>query len=296
LSRFHRFNLADREIVVLSDGSTAFPSAFLLIGVDEDQRLEACRTYGMDPDAVESNMNCVYLNIGGTKILFDTGAGPTMPGCGNLLASLDAAGISPESIDRVIHTHLHLDHVGSNVDEHGEPVFPNARYYVGQTEWNFWSSEANLAALERAELWNLPEFEPAMAAVARRNVLALGERVEVFPDDGHPAPGVQALPAFGHTPGHLAFKVDLGDEALYITGDLVLSPFHIDHHDWFPAVDLDPATAMESRARIFNRAASERALVSGYHLPFPGIGRVSTGENGWHWLDEFSIEAVGGRR
>ena len=292
MSRYHRFNAGNHTVVVLSDGATAFPGPFLMIGVDEAEQHEACQMHGLNHEAVESNMNCVLVRTDDRTILFDTGAGATMPGCGQLITSLDAAGISPAEVDQVIHTHLHLDHVGSNVDASGQPTFPNARYAVGQTEWDFWSSDETLAGLERAEFWKLPDFEPGMAATVRSNVLSIRDRVDVFPDDGEPAPGVHAIPAFGHTPGHLAFRVDLGTEQLYVTGDLVLSPFHIDHSDWYPAVDLDPAKATASRAKVFNEAAENGALVSGYHLPFPGIGRVSVGESGWHWVDEFSIEEV----
>ncbi len=289
MSKFHRFSIGSSEVVVLSDGNTAFPGPFLMIGVDENEQLEACRKHQLDHAAVESNMNCVYVNLNGNRILFDTGAGSTLPGCGQIFEAMDSAGISPSEIDYVVHTHLHLDHVGSNVDSSGKPAFPNARYLLGETEWAFWSDEENLARLDRAEFWKLPDFEPAMAATARTSVLAIREHFDTFPDDAEPLPGVRAIPAFGHTPGHLAYELDLGTETLFITGDLVLSPFHIDHARWFPAVDLDPEQAVASRAKVFNAAADKGALVSGYHLPFPGIGRLSRGDDGWNWVDEFAM-------
>jgi glyoxylase-like metal-dependent hydrolase (beta-lactamase superfamily II) len=287
MTNFHRASFERGEVVVLSDGTSAFPAPFLMVGVPEAEQDAACKSWGLDPAAVESHMNCVYVELGGNKLLFDTGAGPTFPGCGEIFSSLERAGIDPGSIDQVIHTHLHLDHVGNNVDAEGEPRFPNARYCLGQSEWDFWSSEETLEALERGQLWKLPDFEPLMAATAKANVLAIEDRVDVFPDDGEPAPGVTAIPAFGHTPGHLAFKVDLGSETLMITGDLVLSPFHIDQKSWYPAVDLEPDSAVLSRARVFDMAAEERYLVSGYHLPFPGIGRVEKATDGWTWTSEF---------
>jgi glyoxylase-like metal-dependent hydrolase (beta-lactamase superfamily II) len=274
------------EIIVVSDGVTAFPSDFLMIGVNESERLDACRKYGFDPDNVTSQMNCIVLRRDDQTVLFDTGAGSTMPGCGTIQNSLAAAEITPESIDLVIHTHLHLDHVGGNLDANGKPAFPNARYCIGQTEWDFWNNADTLASLDRGELWKLPDFEPAMADAVRKNVIAIRDRVHTFPDDGEPVPGVRAIPAFGHTPGHLAFEIDLGNETLFITADLVLSPFHVEHAQWFPAVDLDPDAAVRSRARVFNKAVEMNALVSGYHLPFPGLGRVTIAEDGWNWIDE----------
>jgi glyoxylase-like metal-dependent hydrolase (beta-lactamase superfamily II) len=288
MGRFERLSIGEADVVALSDGTTGFPAAFLMVGVDDDTRNSVCEQYGFDPENVSSPLNCIYVSKNGTSILFDTGAGSTMPGCGVLKESLDAAGIDPGSIDLVVHTHLHLDHVGGNVDSNGQPSFRNAQYCLGQTEWDFWSSEETLAGLERAEFWKLPDFEPAMAQTAREQVLAIRDRVRTFPDDGNPVPWVQAIPAFGHTPGHLAFDVDLGEDRLFITGDLVLSPFHVDHSLWYPAVDLDPATSVDSRRRVFDLAAEKNALVSGYHLPFPGLGRVQKGSDGWIWTDEFA--------
>jgi glyoxylase-like metal-dependent hydrolase (beta-lactamase superfamily II) len=283
MSRYHRFNVGKHEVVVLSDGASAFPSAFLMVGVEEDARLDACTRWGLDPDAVPSNMNCIYIKSSSSSTLFDTGAGATLPGCGRLPEALKQAGIEPESIDRVIHTHLHLDHLGWNTNESGDAMFPNADYLVGKTEYAFWCDPKTHDALERSELWNLPEFEPGMSAAVKSQVLALGDRVGTFPDDGQPAEGVRGIPSFGHSPGHMAFEVDLGDETLMITGDLTLSPFHIDRRDWYPAVDLDPEASIKSRERVFNYAADHEALIAGYHLPFPGLGRVKKTEQGWEW-------------
>jgi glyoxylase-like metal-dependent hydrolase (beta-lactamase superfamily II) len=288
VDRYFRFEVGESEVVALSDGLTSFPSDFLMVGVGESERLEACGKHKLDPVEVPSYLNVILVKLNGQTLLFDTGAGSTMPGCGTLQDSLAAAGISADSVGHVIHTHLHLDHVGGNVDALGEPAFPNARYMLGQTEWDFWSDEETLLALEKAEIWKLPDFEPAMAAATRDQILAIKDRVEVFPDGGEPVPGVHAIPAFGHTPGHLAFRIDLGSEELYITGDLVLSPFHVDHADWFPAVDLWPEMAIASRARIFGEAAAKKALVSGYHLPFPGLGTLSVGNDGWVWEDVYA--------
>lgn len=283
MSSFQRYQLGDAEVVVISDGTTAFPSEFVMVSVDEQERVNACHKWGFDTSAVESNMNVVYINNGEYSVLFDTGAGMTMPGCGQLPEAMAAAGISASSIEQVIHTHLHPDHVGWNVTADGVPMFPNARYCIGKTEYEFWSSEKTQTALRKSELWNLPDIEPAMAEVFLNNVQALGERIELVPDDGQPVPGVRAVPAFGHTPGHLAFEVDLGDETLLVAGDLAVSVVHLEHRNWFAAVDLDPETVIQSRERILARAEAAGMLVAGYHLPFPGIGRVSRSGEGWAW-------------
>jgi glyoxylase-like metal-dependent hydrolase (beta-lactamase superfamily II) len=290
MGRFHRMRIGDADVVAVSDGATGFPADFLLVGVDEATRTSACQQHGFDPNNVPSQLNIVYVEKNGTSVLFDTGAGVTMPGCGRIQESLRAAGINPDLIDLVIHTHLHLDHICGNVDPDGTPMFPNSEYCVGQTEWDFWSDEGNLAGLDRAEFWNLPDFEPAMADAAREQILAISDRVRVFPDDAAPVPWVESIPAFGHTPGHLAFEVDLGDETLFVTGDLVLSPFHIENREWYPAVDLDPVAARASRSREFDRAAELNALVSCYHVPFPGFGRVTKSATGWNWIEESGSE------
>lgn len=283
MSTFKRYQFADADVVVLSDGVTTFPSKFVMVSVDDQERIEACQRWGFDNSAVESNMNVVYINSTSGKILFDTGAGIGMPGCGELPASLSAAGIDPSSIDQVIHTHLHPDHIGWNVTADGVPMFPNARYCVGKTEFNFWSSDETHEKLRQCQLWRLPDIEPAMSEAVHNNILMLEDRLDVFPDDGTPAPGVQAIPAFGHTPGHLAFEVDLGDETLLVSGDLAVSVVHLEHRNWFAAVDLDPEAVIRTRGRILDGAAENGTLIAGYHLPFPGIGRVTGSACGWNW-------------
>ena len=97
-------------------------------------------------------------------------------------------------------------------------------------------------------------------------------------------PGIGAIPAPGHTPGHMVVSVSSGDERLLYIGDTVLYPLHLEHPDWIPIYDIIPEEAAASKRRIFDRAAEERALVVGQHFPpFPSVGYVVKKGEGWQW-------------
>ena len=97
-------------------------------------------------------------------------------------------------------------------------------------------------------------------------------------------PGICALPAPGHTPGHAVVSISSGDERLFYIGDLAMHLLHLEHPDWFPIYDIAPDQAQASRRHILSRAAEEQALVMGNHLsPFPSLGHVLKKGDGWRW-------------
>jgi glyoxylase-like metal-dependent hydrolase (beta-lactamase superfamily II) len=97
-------------------------------------------------------------------------------------------------------------------------------------------------------------------------------------------PGIGAIPAPGHTPGHMVVSVSSGDDRLLYIGDTVLYPLHLEHPDWIPIYDIIPEQAAASKRRIFDLSAEERALVVGQHFPpFPSAGYVVKQGEAWQW-------------
>ena len=86
--------------------------------------------------------------------------------------------------------------------------------------------------------------------------------------------GVTMIPAPGHTPGHCSVLLASRGEKVLILGDAAHHPVHLEHHDWIPGVDLDPAESKRSRAKAAARAVSEAALVTGGHFPILTLGRL----------------------
>jgi glyoxylase-like metal-dependent hydrolase (beta-lactamase superfamily II) len=217
----------------------------------------------------ELALNCLLVRVGERRILVDTGYGPRpdRPEVGHVANSLAEAGVSVGDIDTVVISHPHGDHIGGAVLGTGDATslaYPSARYWLSQADWDHFSEPAMLA---RAALQDkLPPLEGA-----QRLDLANGEQ-EI-------APGVRLLPLPGHTPGHMGVAFTDGQETAVYVGDLIHHPLQIEHPEWSPVFDSLPPLSRETRRALVDRARRERALVLSYHVPFPGIGRVTDG--GW---------------
>jgi glyoxylase-like metal-dependent hydrolase (beta-lactamase superfamily II) len=203
-------------------------------------------------------INCALLRSGDTTVLVDTGAGPKprafMPDAGAaLLDELD-----PAQVDVVVHTHLHVDHVGWTGS------FPNARYVVHEDDWSYFMSEASLA--ERPHL--------------REKVLPLEERFERVTGEAEIAPGVRVQPAPGHTPGHMIVRA--GEFAAI--GDLAAHELQVADPELVFVNDMNADVAAASRRRLIAELASEEASVIAGH--FRGIGRFERAGKGFRWAVE----------
>jgi glyoxylase-like metal-dependent hydrolase (beta-lactamase superfamily II) len=269
----YRFKLGDLECVSLSDGSVDYPLKNFFANVPIEQVEEALRQHNLPVDYVTTPYTYLYVDTGEHRALVDMGAGDRGQRTGRLVQSMDAAGIDRADIDTVLITHAHPDHVGGTLDDQGHLVYAHAHYYIWKDEWDFWFSE-------------LAEFKTPERFVtcARSNLEPLRERVTLLERESEVVPGIRAIPAPGHTPGHMVVSVSSGDERLMYIGDTVLYPLHLEHPDWIPIYDIVPDKAAASKRRIFDRVAEERALVIGQHFPpFPSLGYVAKKQEGWQW-------------
>jgi len=214
-------------------------------------------------------VNAYVVNGPRGTVLIDAGTGRGYtPTLGELPANLRAAGIEPSAVDAVLLTHVHPDHAWGLIDEAGARVFPNAEIVLSRAEHAFWFDDAVLAGV--------PEEVKPFFAGARRALGAYAGRVRLFERDGEVVPGIAAIAAPGHTPGHTAFRVGTGADALVIWGDVVhAQPLQFARPDWSIIYDVDGAAAAATRRRLFDMAAADRLLVGGMHLPFPGLGHVA---------------------
>jgi glyoxylase-like metal-dependent hydrolase (beta-lactamase superfamily II) len=193
-------------------------------------------------------------------VLFDTGLGAE-----GTLAALSAAGVTPDQISTVVLTHMHGDHIGGLLGEGSVPAFPNAAYVTGAIEHNHWSGQANEG------------FDA--------NVRPLSEKMTFLDDGGSAAPGITAMLAAGHTPGHMVYMVESEGQRLVITADTA------NHHvwslanpDWEVRFDADKAAAAATRRAVFGMIAAEKIPFLGYHMPFPAIGFVETAGDGFRYV------------
>lgn len=221
-----------------------------------------------------ASMNAFAIKTPTQIILVDTGLGSFSERVGNLAGLLGKAKISPESVNAVLLTHMHGDHIGGLLDKDGKPVFPNATIYLSSPEKAFWSDDAAMNAAPEARK---PNFE-----LARKSLAAYGDKVHTFEFGAEPVQGVTALNAVGHTPGHTAYLLNSGTQKVLFCGDLVhAAAVQMPNPAICASYDMDMPQAVKTRREIMKKAASERLMVAGAHLPFPATGRIEALGNGF---------------
>ncbi|MFQ6086094.1 MAG: MBL fold metallo-hydrolase [Candidatus Bathyarchaeia archaeon] len=277
------FQIGTFECIVVSDGTRAYPHpAQTFFANAPKERLEqVLREHNIDPERWEQHVlpyPSLVINTGQNRVLVDTGAGDLEPTTGRLIPNLQVEGIAPEVIDTVILTHGHPDHIGGNLDREGRPAFPNARYVMWKDEWDFWTSEPNLAELDVDE-----HVKERQRTFARKNLPPIRDQLDLIDHETEIVPGVRAVAAPGHTPGQMALAISSGSEQLLYISDAAILPIHLEQPDWYTAVDFDPQQAVATRRRLLGLAAAEKALVHAFHFPFPGLGYVIQKGEAWQW-------------
>lgn len=216
-----------------------------------------------DTDTITMCRNVLFLAVAGRRILIDGGQGNLDPNDpGRLVATLRAKNIALESIDTVVISHFHGDHIGGLLRDDGTPTFPNARLIAAQAERDHW--------LNPDFFQSLPEARQTLL----NQTFAAYPPLEVVTGDTEIAPGVRLLPAPGHTPGHLAVLVESNGERLLD----VVDAWHMLPQIRVPEArikyDVDGAAASATRRALLDRAEMEGLLTLVYHFESPGVGYV----------------------
>lgn len=274
-----RLQLADMEILTLSDGNLTLPADFIFGAMPPAELDPILARYGMDATApLTPPCNITLMRQGDVLALFDAGSGSGFQSSvGQLPDALDALGIDPLDITHVIFTHGHPDHLWGALDDFDEPLFANAIHMMGDTEFAYWmdSATAETIGAERA----------SFAVGAKRRLEVLEDDMVLFADGETVLPGVTARAAPGHTPGHMCFVLGDGAQAVMILGDAIGNG-HVAfaRPDWLSNSDQDPALAAQTRSGLFSQITAQDMAVVGFHLPQGGIGRVQAGADGFEFV------------
>jgi glyoxylase-like metal-dependent hydrolase (beta-lactamase superfamily II) len=283
---FYRFKIGDFQATVISDGYGQIPIVpILAMNTSEAELAPVLKANFMQP-VIQITNNILVVDTGRERILVDSGfgekLGPSFGKFPGLKANLRRAGIAPESIDLVVTTHGHLDHIGGLLTKAGAPTFPKAQYAFVDTEWNYWTGSRYESEINSSPM---PDpFKKGTIEAARENLPPVAARSRFVKQGGEITTGVHYVAAPGHSPSHATILFTSGKEQLLHMGDIAHNPVtSLQHPDWTPIFDYEPAEAIKSRKAILDRVATDGILVMGYHFPFPGIGHVVRYDTAYRW-------------
>lgn len=277
------WNVGDVRITRVVEHVMPFTVDFFAAATPADVAAEAW----LVPDFVDADgrylmsFQTFVVEAGARRIVVDTCTGnskdrPLIPQFDHqhrpFLKNLTAAGFAPDTIDVVVCTHLHVDHVGWNtrlVDGEWTPTFPRARYLFGAADIDYWSRSKD------------PLHAPAFADSVRP-VIDAG-LVDAVTADTALTGEVRIVGTPGHTPGHMSVWID---DRCVITGDVLHNPIQCRHPEWTARGDVDPDLARATRGGLLQAAAATDALVLGTHFAGVGAGRVSSTADGYRFTPE----------
>jgi glyoxylase-like metal-dependent hydrolase (beta-lactamase superfamily II) len=277
---FHRMKVGDAEVTVVSDGPLPLgPPKGTFTGAPDEELKKMLTDNFLSPDDIVLEQNSPIVNFGNKLVLFDTGMGTSKlfgANTGRQQKSMMEAGIKPEDIDAVVFSHAHIDHIGGVVDASGKVLFPNAQFYIAQSDFDYWTDEGKMGS-------PLKDF----VVHARANLMPVRDKLVFYKDGQEFLPGVQALAAPGHTVGHHIFMISSAGKSFAFLADLT-------HHQILLmekprmefSYDTDPKQAAESRVKMLDMMAANKIAVMSYHYPWPGYGHVVKTGEGFHYIAE----------
>jgi glyoxylase-like metal-dependent hydrolase (beta-lactamase superfamily II) len=276
----YRLKVGAYEVTVLNDGSAALPTKFFSGDAEGSAKLLE-NAFVASKDMAPTTFNEWLINTGDKLVLVDTGysngAGPL---AGKLPKALAAAGVSPADIDAVIVTHIHPDHCNGLLTTDKQVAFPNATIHVNADELAWWL-EGDVKVPEGKPFFK-QLFEDGRAAF---KPYVDANKVQTFKDGAELAPGVTAVTAAGHTVGHTMVRVANGSGQLLIWTDIVHSTaLQFPEPERAIAYDIEPPKAIATRKKVMDMAATDRLLIAGTHIGFPGVGYVARASSGYAFV------------
>jgi glyoxylase-like metal-dependent hydrolase (beta-lactamase superfamily II) len=268
LAPFRR-NLGAIELTVVSDGTLSVPLSFALPETPATEAAALFTAHGLPPQGAPGQTNVTLVKSGNDLILIDAGSGPKFqPTAGKLSENLEAAGIDPAKISKVVFTHAHADHLWGVIDDFDDGRrFPNASYVISAVEWDFWT-DPKTASL-------VPDWLKGMASTSGRILKQIEDRIERRKAGDTVGLGLTYLETAGHTPGHMAVLVESGNERLLIGGDVFNNhAVSFAKPDWRIGSDYDRDQGIATRKRMLDRLATDRIPLIGFHIAWPGHGMV----------------------
>ena len=272
---FFRYRVGDMQVTAINDGMAYRSLDGFVPNAPPGALQQAMADNFLPTDRFPVTFTTLVVNTGNKLVLIDTGNGDLgAPTSGTWMANFRAAGFDPAKVDVLLFSHFHGDHINGSRLKDGTAVFPQAEIMVPAAEWDFWTNDDKRASSPdgiKPTFDNVRRvFAPVAANVTRYN---WGQEV---------LPGITAIEAAGHTPGHTCFAMVSNGAKLMVMSDTTNNTLiFAKNPDWSGVFDQDAAGARATRRRMLDIAATERMQVSFYHAPFPATGHIVREGNGY---------------
>jgi glyoxylase-like metal-dependent hydrolase (beta-lactamase superfamily II) len=285
----YRYKVGDIEVAVVPDGFRMVPvDGNYLKNASAEELAAQLKAAGQPADKMKNTYTPIVLTTGGKRVLFDTGVGEAQSAQSNgergrLNANLAAAAIDRNTIDVVVISHFHADHVNGLLGADSKRAFPNAEIKVPEVEWKFWMDDGEKS---RASPGRMTE----LFANNRRIFDALDRKVTTYAWDQEVVPGVTAVGTPGHSIGHTSFRVSSGGKRLFVQSDVCNNAFvFAPRPDWQGFFDQDPPQAAATRRRVYDMLVAEQLPVQAFHFPFPALARIEKAGDGYRAVPIASV-------
>jgi glyoxylase-like metal-dependent hydrolase (beta-lactamase superfamily II) len=273
-----RYRVGSFELTSLFDGYGTRPldDKFVLNAPVEQVRAAATDAF-RPADTLKISYTPTVVHTGSNVVLLDSGTGGKLGATTGMMSrGLDAAGIAPSAVTAIVISHFHGDHISGIKAADNTLAFPNAEILVPEAEYAYWMDEGEAS---RAPAGRKSAFDLVRATFAD-----LGSRVRRYRADEEVLPGMTAVAAYGHTPGHTALRIASEGETAMALADLTNVPFlFVRNPDWSAVFDMDADMARATRHKLLDQMAADRTLAFGYHWGLPNAGYIRKAGSGFEF-------------